>query len=119
MFAGLGTLTPAPEESTGRATRTGSNLGDINRATSHHWDSDDDDENDMPEYRHPAPSLYSIRNVGHEMKYAIPRVSLIASSAIKESLLTLREKERSTIQDAPEEKGKVGGGMGMGDETSL
>ena len=118
MFAGLGLLTPAPSEPVSRATQTGSNLGNLNRQNTHHYDSDDDDENEYPEYRHPSPSLYSIRNVGHELKHALPRVSVVGS-AIKESLLTLREKEGSTVQDIPGEKGQVGGGMNMRDETAL
>ena len=59
MFAGLGLLTPTPEEPSGRATRVGSNLGNIDRDTSYasnHYSIDSD--LDMPEYRHPAPSLY-------------------------------------------------------------
>ncbi|GMH74401.1 hypothetical protein TrST_g2248 [Triparma strigata] len=118
MFAGLGLLTPAPSEPVSRATQTGSNLGNLNRQNTHHYDSEDDEENEYPEYRHPSPSLYSIRNVGHELKHALPRVSVVGS-AIKESLLTLREKEGSTVQDIPGEKGQVGGGMNMRDETAL
>lgn len=66
MFAGLGLLTPASEEPMGRNTRTGSNLGTLSRGDAS-FNSLDELDDEMPGYRHPAPSLYSIRNVGSEV----------------------------------------------------